>query len=155
MNSDDITRSMTNEANVDNDTQPTITAVFRLLREVKQDVAGNSARFDEINSRLDGINSRLDATDSRISAIDTRLDGIDTRLDGIDTRLDGIDTRLDGIDTRLDGIDTRLDGIELRIKEGFRGLSNKLDALNKSRLQADGDYIDLLDRVTELESKAS
>lgn len=113
MNSDDLTRPTTNDGEDDKDTQPTITAVFRLLREVKQDVA-------DISLRLDGINSRLDTTDSRLNSIDRRLDAI-----------------------------------ELRVTEGFRGLSNKLDALNKSRLQAEGDHVDLVQRVTELESKAT
>lgn len=124
MNSDDITRSMTNEADVDKDTQPTITAVFRLLREVKQDVANLGADLKQDVANLHAEVTNLSA-------------------------------RIDATNTRLDATNTRLDGIELRVKEGFRGLSNKLDALNKSRLQADGDYIDLLDRVTELESKAS
>ena len=99
MNSDDITRPTTNEGEDDKGTQPTITAVFRLLREVKQEV-------EKIGPRLDTTN-------------------------------------------------TRLDKIELRVTEGFRELSHKIDALNRSRLQTEADYLGLLQRVTEIESKAS
>lgn len=106
MNSDDLTRPTTNDGEFEKDTQATITAVFRLLREVKQDVANISAGVANISARLDTTNTRLDA-------------------------------------------------IELRVTEGFRELSHKIDALNRSRLQAEGDYIGLLQRVTELESKES
>lgn len=49
----------------------------------------------------------------------------------------------------------RLTGIELQIKNGFSMLGNKIDALNRSRLQAEADYFNLLQRIEELESKAS
>lgn len=103
MNSDDLTRPTLNDGEDDKDTQATITAVFRLLREVKQDV-------EEIGPRLNEIELR-----------------------------------------RARDFET----LNLRVTEGFRELSNKLEALNKSRLQAEADYIGLLERVTELESKAS
>ena len=48
-----------------------------------------------------------------------------------------------------------LDFGQVRVTEGFRELSNKIDALNRSRLQTEADYIGLLQRVTDLESKAS
>jgi predicted nucleic acid-binding Zn-ribbon protein len=69
MNSDDLTQP-TPSADEDNATQPTITAVFRLLREVKQDVENIGARLDTTNARLDEIELRL-ARD--IGALNTRV----------------------------------------------------------------------------------
>jgi chromosome segregation ATPase len=137
MNSDDLTRDMAdNEAA--NPTQPTITAVFRLLNEVKLEV-------QNVNARLDATNARLDATNARLDAIDTRLDAIDTRLDTFNARLDQVESRLA----------RDIEGLNTRVTEGFRELSNKIDALNRSRLQTEADYFGLHQRVTDLESKAS
>jgi hypothetical protein len=113
MSSDDLTQPITN-GDDDNATQPTITAVFRLLREVKQDV-------ENIGARLDATNARLDA----------RLNEIELRLAG------------------------DIERVNIRVTEGFRDVSHKIDALNKSRLQTEADYLGLLQRVSELESKAS
>jgi septal ring factor EnvC (AmiA/AmiB activator) len=137
MNSDDLTRDMA-ENEAANPTQPTITAVFRLLNEVKVQV--------------ENLNTRLDAIDTRLDAIDTRLDAIDTRLDAIDARLDTFNARLDQVESRLA---RDIEGVNTRVTEGFRELSNKIDALNRSRLQTEADYFGLHQRVTDLESKAS
>lgn len=130
MNSDDLTRDMAdNEAA--NPTQPTITAVFRLLNEVKLEVQN--------------VNARLVATNARLDAIDTRLDAIDARLDTFNARLDQVESRLA----------RDIEGLNTRVTEGFRELSNKIEALNRSRLQTEADYFGLHQRVTDLESKAS
>jgi chromosome segregation ATPase len=151
MNSDDLTRDMAdNEAA--NPTQPTITAVFRLLNEVKVQV-------ENLNTRLDTIDTRFDTIDARLDTIDARLDTIDTRLNTIDARLNTIDARLDTFNARLDEVESRLArdiaGLNTRVTEGFMELSNKIDALNRSRLQTEADYLGLRQRVTDLESKAS
>lgn len=117
MNSDDLTQPMPNDDERDNTTQPTMTAVFRLLREVKQDLENNGNRFDAIDGRFDAVDARLDALEVRIAR--------------------------------------DFESLNSRIVEGFRDVSDKLEALNRSRLQTEGDYFGLRQRVSELESKAS
>jgi septal ring factor EnvC (AmiA/AmiB activator) len=129
MSSDDLTRNIAD--NEVANTQPTITAVFRLLNEVK-------VQGENVNARLDAIDSRLDAIDSRLDAIDSRLDAFNARLDEVESRLA-----------------RDIEGVNTRVIEGFRELSNKIDALNRSRLQTEADYLGLRQRVTDLESKAS
>gem|GEM_PF-5656624 len=86
MNSDDITQ-LTTPGDDDKSTQTNITAVFRLLRDIKNDV--------------ENVGSRLDATNARLDGIDGRLDGIDARLDGIDARLDATNARIDNVELQL------------------------------------------------------
>ena len=122
MSSDDLTRDITDQNA--GTTQPTITAMFRLLNDVKLEL-------QNINARLDTINTRIDETNARIDATNTRLDEVEARLA------------------------RDIEGLNTRVIEGFKQLSNKIDALNRSRLQTEGDYFGLLQRVTDLESKAS
>ena len=141
MNSDDLTQPMTNDEA--KDTQPTITAVFRLLREVKQDVENLGAGLHTINNRLDAIDMRLGANDRQFEAIDRRFEAIDRRFDAIDSRFDELELRL-----------TRdIEGVNVRVIQGFKEFSTKIDILNRSRLQTEADYHGLDQRVTELESK--
>jgi predicted nucleic acid-binding Zn-ribbon protein len=123
MNSSDITQPTT-PGDDDKTTQATITAVFNLLREVKQDV----------------------------ERIGTRLDAIDVRLDAIDVRLDAIEARLDAMELRFS---RDIETLNTRVVEGFKDLSHKAEALNRSRLQTEADYFGLHQRVSELESKAT
>lgn len=71
MSSDDLTREKANADEDDKDTQPTITALFRLLRDLE---ARLNARLDETEARL---NARLDEIESRlardIEAVNTRV----------------------------------------------------------------------------------
>jgi chromosome segregation ATPase len=68
MRSDDLTRNMANTDDDDKGTQPTITAVFRLLQDVESRF---NARLDEVetrlNARLDGVTARIDEVESRLS----------------------------------------------------------------------------------------
>lgn len=41
------------------------------------------------------------------------------------------------------------------ITSGFRKLADKIEILNRSRLESEADYFSLLHRIEELESKAS
>jgi DNA repair ATPase RecN len=116
LSSDDLTRDIADNEVV-NTTQPTITAVFRLLNEVKVQVENLNARLDATNARLDATNARLDEVESRLAR--------------------------------------DIEGVNTRVIEGFRELSNKIDALNRSRLQTEADYFGLRQRVTDLETKAS
>ena len=62
---------------------------------------------------------------------------------------------VDNNGVRLNGIELQIKNMELQIKNGFSMLGNKIDALNRSRLQTEADYFNLLQRIEELESKAS
>ena len=63
----DPTQDLPNER--DRTTQPSITALFELVREVKQSVDAINARLDAINARLDATNARLDATNARLDEL--------------------------------------------------------------------------------------
>src|SRR4026209_700122 len=129
MSSDGLTRDIPDQNA--GTTQPTITAMFRLLNDVKLELQNINASLDTINARIDATNARLDATNARIDATNARLDEVESRLA------------------------RDIEGLNTRVIEGFKQLSNKVDALNRSRLQTEGDYFGLLQRVTDLESKAS
>jgi chromosome segregation ATPase len=163
MSSGDLTRNLNGDEE-DNTTKPTITAVFRLLREVQDGQTSLNARFDtlesSVNSRFDALESRLaldfENVDARFASIDARFEGVDARFASIDARFAGIDARFAGIDARFDGIDARFDEMSDEMKAGFLRLSDKLcDRIDRSRLHAESDYEDLLRRLRKLESKAS
>ena len=137
MSSDDLTRDIADNE-VANTTQPTITAVFRLLTEVKVQVSEVKVQVENLNARLDQTNARLDQTNARIDQTNARIDQTNARIDEVESRLA-----------------RDIEGVNTRVIEGFRELSNKIDALNRSRLQTEADYFGLLQRVTNLESKAS
>jgi len=59
----DPTQDLPNER--DRTTQPSITALFELVREVKQSVDAINVRLDATNARLDETNARLDEMDAR------------------------------------------------------------------------------------------
>ena len=67
MSSDDPTKDLSGETK--RTTQPTITAVFELVRELKQGVDAINARLDATNARLDATNTRLDDVESRLVAL--------------------------------------------------------------------------------------
>ncbi|HWN98576.1 MAG TPA: hypothetical protein VNS63_04835 [Blastocatellia bacterium] len=67
MSNDDPTQDQPDQTN--RTTQPTITAVFELLRELKQSVDAINARLDETNARLDATNARLDSTNARLDEL--------------------------------------------------------------------------------------
>ena len=173
MGSDDLTRNL-NSDEEDNITKPTITAVFRLLHEVKDGQTSLNARFDalesrvrdiqdaqtSLNSRFDALESRLardfEGVDARFASIDARFASIDARFEGVDARFDSIDARFASIDARFASIDARFDDMSDEMKAGFLRLSDKLcDRIDRSRLHAESDYEDLLRRLRKLESKAS
>jgi chromosome segregation ATPase len=156
MSSDDLKRNL-NSDEEDSTTKPTITAVFRLLREVRDGQTSLNARFDTLES---SFNSRFDALESRLArdfaAIDARFADVDARFADVDARFASIDARFAGIDARFASIDARFDEMSDEMKAGFLRLSDKLcDRIDRSRLHAESDYEDLLRRLRKLESKAS
>jgi predicted nuclease with TOPRIM domain len=78
MSNDDPTQDLPDET--DRTAQPTITAVFELVRELKQSVDAINARLDATNARLDASNARLDATNARLDATNARLDELSEEM---------------------------------------------------------------------------
>jgi len=123
MNNDDPTHDLPDEA--DRTTQPSITAVFELVRELKQSVDAINARLDAINVRLDGIESRHSGD---LAALNARLDEMDARHA------------------------RDFAALTEEVRSGFMRLEDKIEQIT---MHADADYHDLRRRMRNLESKAS
>lgn len=52
-------------------------------------------------------------------------------------------------------VTARLNDLESQLKSGFSMLGDKIEALNRGRLQTEADYFSLRRRIEELESKTS
>ena len=131
MSSDDLTRNL-NSDQQDNTTKPTITAVFRLLREVQDGQTSFNSRFDALESRVREVQDGQTSLNSRFDALESRLA------------------------RDFAGVDARFAEMSDEMKAGFLRLSDKLcDRIDRSRLHAESDYEDLLRRLRKLESKAS
>ena len=65
MSDDDLTHKTLAGKEDDNDTQPTITAVFRLLQDLDKRF---NARFEAVESRIDQLETRLDRDFAGIDA---------------------------------------------------------------------------------------
>ena len=124
MSSDNLTRNKQETGDDDKETQPTITAVFRLIQGVE--------------SRL---NARIDESEGRLNA---RLDGLESRLAH----------DIEGVNARVTEVNMRVTEVNTRVTEGFKDLTHKINAMNRRALQADADYEDLSERIERLESKA-
>ena len=136
MSSDDITDKTANKDEEDKTTQPTITAVFRLLTEVRD-------RQARLESRHEAFESRFDAFESRFNAFET---SVNSRFEALETRLDRGFAR----------IDTRFAEMSEEMKDGLLQLSDKLcDRIDLVRVHADAGYEELLRRLRRVESKAS
>ena len=125
MSSDDLTRNVPNADEENKETQPTITAVFRLLQDVESRL---TARINESEARL---TARLDKTDARLDEMESRLAG------------------------DIEGVNTRVTEVNTRVTDGFKELIHKTKALNRRAFQSEADYEDLSERIESLESKAS
>ena len=152
MSSDDLTRNL-NSDEEDNTTKPTITAVFRLLREVQDGQTSHNSRFDALESRV------REVQDGQTS-LNSRFDGLESRVREVQDGQTSLNARFDGLESRLAhdfaGIDARFAEMSDEMKAGFLRLSDKLcDRIDRSRLHAESDYEDLLRRLRKLESKAS
>ena len=67
MNSDDLTRNQPNADDDNKETQPTMTAMFRLIQDVES----------RLNARLDKTDGRLDEIESRLAR---DIEGLNTRV---------------------------------------------------------------------------
>ena len=131
MANEDPTKKLPNDDRTDRTTQPIIEELVAEIRALRNEVAGMDARFN---------------------SIDARFDSIDARFDSVDARLDGLESRLVH---DIEGVNVRITEVAADMTRRFIGIENKLEALNRSRLQAEGDYFNLAQRVTDLESKIS
>jgi chromosome segregation ATPase len=125
MSSDDLTHNLSDSNEDDKATQPTITAVFRLLQD--------------LDKRLNG----------RFAVVETRLGALETRLGALETRLGALETRLGALETRLGALENEMKTGFIQLGDKLA------DEMDRTRLHADADREDLLRRIRRLESKAS
>ena len=111
----------------DRSTQPTITAVFELIQNVKQVVDNIAARQNDLEVQIQNIAARQT----------------------------GLELQIQNVKQVVDSIAARQNDLELQIKTGLSTLSNKIDILNRARLTTEADHASLLQRIEELESKGS
>lgn len=136
MSSDDLT----NDCGEEKTTQPTITAVFRLLQKVSEEQSSLQSRLElfeqSVNLRFESLEKRFE---SHEKSVDSRFNAIDERLAMEFAR-----------------IDARFVEMSDEFAKALLQLSDKLcDRIDLIRLQADAGYEDLLRRLRRLESKAS
>lgn len=124
--SDELTQKLPPDDEVKT-TQPSITAVFELIQNVKRVVDSNAARLSDIEARMQSNTARLN----------------------------DIEAQIQNVKRAVDSNAARLNELESQMKSGFSTLGYKIDALNRGRLQTEADYFSLTHRIEELESKAS
>lgn len=77
MSSDDLTHNLSDSNEDDKATQPTITAVFRLLQDLDKRLNG---RFAEVETRLGALETRLGALETRLGALETRFAALENEM---------------------------------------------------------------------------
>src|SRR5205809_6640629 len=131
MSSNDLTRNL-NSDEEDNTTKPTITAVFRLLRDVQEGQSSLNSRFDGLES---SVNSRFDALES---SVNSRFGALES---SVNSGFEALESRLA---RDFAGVDTRLAEMSDEMKSGFLRLSDRLcDRIDRSRLHAEADIEDI------------
>jgi hypothetical protein len=148
MNSDDPTDKQTNNDETENTTQPTITAVFRLLSEVRDRQARLEFRFESFESK---VNSRFESFESNVSSrFESFESNVNSRFESFESN---VNSRFEALESR---IDTRFAEMSEEMKRELLQLSDKLcDRIDLIRLHTDAGYEDLARRLRKLESKAS
>ena len=141
--SDDLTENLTNSDKEDNTTQPTITAVFRLLREVWEGQTSLGSRLDTLES---SVNARFEALESSIRGLQDGQTSLNSRFEALESRLD----------RDFAGVDARFAEMSEEMKNGLLRLSDKLcDSIDRTRVHAEADIENIARRLRNLESKAS
>lgn len=64
-----------------------------ILRNIREDIARVSARFDGLENRSDGLEGRFDRLEARFDGLETRFDGLETRFNRLETRFNEHDAR--------------------------------------------------------------
>ena len=117
MNSDDLTKNLTDSTEDDKATQPTITAVFRLLHDLDKRLNG---RLDKLENRLDRVENRLDALESRLAR---EFAGIDARFAEVSDVMKG------GFLQLSDKLCDRMDRSRLHAESDYEDLLRRLRKL--------------------------
>ncbi|HKY05915.1 MAG TPA: hypothetical protein VJQ56_13555 [Blastocatellia bacterium] len=87
--------------------------------------------------------------------LDLRLASVDSNLGNLRAGVEGIEDHMHGIEARMEKVESELSQLRLDINTRFRRVERKIDLLNRDFLSIRGDNEDLLQRVEDLESKAS
>ena len=134
--SDDLTHNMTDGSEDAMATQPTITAVFRLLRDLDK----------RLNGRLDNLESRFETLETSVRELQDGQTSLNSRFEALESRLD----------RDFAGVDTRFAEMSDEMKDGLLRLSDKLcDSIDRTRVHAEADIENIARRLRKLESKAS
>ncbi len=139
---------MPEEAN----TKPTIETVLDRINVLGLNLG---ERIDSIGTRVDSMSTRIDSIDARVSSIDTRVDNISTRVDSLGEHLSSLGVRVERLESRGEKIESEISRMRQDVKVGFRTVARKIMLLNNDFLEIRSDNEDLLQRVENLESKAS
>lgn len=87
--------------------------------------------------------------------IETVLERINAVGEKVTALAESIDARFERIDTEVARVRQDIDTMRQDINAGFRKVERKIELLNRDFLAIRGDNEDLLQRVENLESKAS
>ncbi|MEK6324595.1 MAG: hypothetical protein AABN33_23380 [Acidobacteriota bacterium] len=117
MSNDDLTHNLSANQEDDKATQPTITAVFRLLQDLDK-------RF----------NARFEALENRLGAVETRLDQLETRLSrdfvGIDAHFVEMSNEMkSGFIQLSDKLADQMDHIKLHHDADYQDLLRRMRQL--------------------------
>ena len=101
----------------------------------------------------DGItNPTIETVLERINALGLSMG---ERIDNLGVRVDGIGERVDSIGARVERLESEVSQMRQDIKTGFRKVERAITLLNRDFLDIRGDNEELMQRVENLESKAS
>ena len=117
MVSDDLTREF--DVDGDKETQPTLTSLLELVRDVKRGVDANNIRLERVEATLGG---RIDRVETTLAGTTARIDRVDGRVEALSARLDESVSRLtrdiEGVNTRIvelsADMNTRFSEIDIR-----------------------------------------
>jgi hypothetical protein len=64
-----------------------------ILRNIREDIAKLSTRFDGLENRFDGLEVRFERLEGRFDGLENRFDGLETRFGRLETRFTEHDAR--------------------------------------------------------------
>ena len=112
---------------------------------------------DDLTQKLPEDDRTDKTTQPIIEQLVVEIRALRNDVAGLNARFDSVDARIDRLESRLardiEGVNARINEVAADMASRFIGIGNKLEALNRSRLQSEGDYFNLAQRVTDLESK--
>lgn len=111
--------------------------------------------LDRINVLGLNLGERIDSIGTRVDSMSARVDSIDRRVDSLGEHLGSLGVRVERLESRGEKIESEISQMRQDIKAGFRTVARKIMMLNNDFLEIRSDNEDLLQRVENLESKAS